>query len=430
MSLRDYQTKAIADVRAAVRGGSKRVVLVLPTGAGKTRTGGEIARLAVGKGGRILWLAHRGELVDQAARALRALGLDVGGISASSSVSPQPHAPVQIATVQTLLSRPASRPPATLIVADEAHHYVAEQFRTVLEHYPNALTLGLTATPERSDGRGLGEMYTGLVVGATVEQLTTLGHLVPCEIIRPAKALGRGDIAKHPVDAYVAHAAGTRAIVFARFVDEAESFAAEFNTRGIPAACLHGNTPWGERQDTIARFRSGAIRVLVNVYCLTEGFDAPETETCILARGAGSVGLYLQMVGRVLRPAPGKARALLIDLKGVSHYHGEPADDREYALDGRGISAKAEAVYCPVCGAERAPGEGCESCGWQPDSGGRSELEVTNDPLVKYAAKRAESPEQRRATLERWQAEGRARGHKPGWAAAKFKAVYGSWPAR
>lgn len=428
MTLRGYQNDAIASARSAFSG-ARSVVLVLPTGAGKTRTAAEIARLATAKGGRVLWLAHRGELVDQAAGALRAAGLIVGGLSASATIAPQPYAPIQIATVQTLLSRSA-RPEASLIVADEAHHYVAEQFRKVLDDYPTAKVLGLTATPERSDGRGLGEMYDRLVVGATVQQLTDLGHLVPCEIIRPARALQRGEIAQDPIASYHKHAAGTRAIVFARFVDEAEAFATAFREFGVSAECVHGNTPWGERTKTIARFRAGETRVLVNVYCLTEGFDAPETETCILARGAGSVGLYLQMVGRVLRPADGKQRALLIDLKGVSHYHGEPADDRAYSLDGRGISAKAEAVYCPVCGAERAPGEGCDACGWQPEGGARSELSVTGDPLVKYAAKRAESPEQRAATLERWRAEGRARGHKPGWAAAKYKAVYGAWPTR
>ena len=181
MLLRPYQLEAIARVRLAMQQGRRRVCLVMPTGSGKTRTCGEIARLTVERKGRVLWLAHRAELVDQACGALEALGLTVGAMCSGAVYPPNPYAPVQVASVQTLLARGAL-PAADVIVADEAHHFAAaaESWAALLSAYPGALIVGPTATPDRGDGCGLHGCFDEIVIGATVQELTDAGHLVPC----------------------------------------------------------------------------------------------------------------------------------------------------------------------------------------------------------------------------------------------------------
>lgn len=427
ITLRPYQADAIERVGIAMRV-EKRVVLVVPTGGGKTVTAGEIVRRAALKMRRTLWLAHRAELVDQAAATLSRQGLMVGAISASASSPPNPYALVQVATVQTLLAR-NMRPRADLIVADEAHHYVADEWVTLLRDYPDAFVIGLTATPERSDGRGLGELFGNLVVGTSVRDLVELGALVPCEVLRPRNYLKSGEIAQHPVDAHAQHAGDRPTIVFARSVELADEYTDQFKMRGVAAACIHGEMPWGERSLYLDAFRRGSIRVLVNVFVLTEGFDAPETSCVILARGCSTAGTYLQMVGRALRPAPGKSDALLLDLRGVSHEFGEPAEDRVFSLDGKGIRLRDKVIYCPVCGVEREAGEPCAACGWKPTGEPMKSDTVTGDPLVKFAKKRAEGDDDRAKTLARWMTIARAKGYRPGWVQAKWVAVYGEPPS-
>ena len=425
ISLRDYQEAAISMVRAEMRRGRRRVVLVLPTGAGKTRLGASVVASAVAKGTRVLWLAHRTELVDQACATLHGFGLAVGCVSASSAWPHRDGAPVQVASIQTLLAREAHRPPAGLLVWDEAHHAseAAEAWSGLLDAYQGVPLLGLTATPERGDGAGLAPLFDGLVVGATVRQLTTQGHLVPCEVVRPARMLEPGHIAQAPLVAYQAHGAARQGLVFARSVEEARTMAADFNAAGVRAECVTATTPADDRDAALELFRRGVVRVLTNVYVLTEGTDLPSAAVCILARGAGSAGIYLQMVGRVLRPAPGKRSALLLDLRGVSHVHGMPEDERAYALSGRGISL-AGSRHCQVCGAI-VEGYPCDSCGYAPTSGDAAETVVTNEPLVKFARKIAEGPQQRHETLLRWVAAALEKGHQPASVRHKWRAVYG-----
>lgn len=425
--LRDYQSEAIDRVRACMAQ-HRRVVLVVPTGGGKTVISSEIVRRAVAVGRRVLFLAHRAELVDQAAATLARQGLLVGACSASAQTPPNPFAPVTVATVQTLLAR-NERPKADIVIADEAHHYIADEFVTVVRDYPEAFVLGLTATPERSDGRGLGIVFGGLVVGSTVRDLTEIGALVPCEIVRPGRYLNPGQIAQNPVDAYVEHAGDRPTIVFARGIELATEYTEAFRARGIAAACITGEMPWAERALYLEEFKAGRLRVLVNVFCLTEGFDAPSTSCVILARGCSTPGTYLQMIGRCLRPAPGKVDALVIDLRGVSHEFGKPDDDRLYSLDGKGIRLKDSVLYCPVCGAEREPGEGCTRCGWIPTGESMKGDKVTGDPLVRWAALRVEDDGKRAERLARWITVAEVKGYKQGWFRRKFAAVYGIPPS-
>jgi superfamily II DNA or RNA helicase len=428
--LRDYQQAAIDRARNALANGARAICLVCPTGGGKTVIGSDIVRRTVERGGRALWLAHRTELVDQAAGTLERLGLRVGAIAAGSQRPPNPYAPVQVASIQTLLARAEARPRATVVVFDECHHAASDTYSTLLGAYSDSVRIGLTATPERGDGRGLGNMFDRLLVVARIRELTDAGALVPCEIIRPASMLRPGQIAQRPVDAYLAHASSRSAIVFSPSLVVAAQHTEEFRALGISAQMVDQGTPAGERRAALERFRAGELRVLVNVQVLTEGTDLPRASAAILARGCGTAGLYLQMAGRILRPHESKQDALLIDLRGVSYQHGHPADDRTYSLDGRGIRRENEAgsdqQYCRVCGAPVAPGVPCAECGTAARTA--KPLVVTGAALVRYERKRAEGPEERARTLARWIREGRERDFKPGWAFAKFRAVYGNWP--
>lgn len=426
MILRDYQEHAIADARASCAAGRRAPLIVSPTGSGKTTIGGAIAvrHLAAG-GSRVLWLAHRRELIEQAASRLTDFGLTVGVIAANAC-RPNPFARVQVASVQALRAREQT-PAASLVVFDEAHHFPAAEWRGLAKAYASSVRIGLTATPERGDGQGLGELFDAIVVAATIRDLTDAGHLVPCVVVAPSAPLKSGQIAQRPVDAYVEHARERRAIVFAPHVKAARQYLDEFIAAGIPTGLVHGELPVNERSSVIRDYRAGRTRVLVNVNVLTEGFDDPPTSCAILARGCGTPGLYLQMVGRILRPAPGKRDAVLLDLRGVVHVHGRPDEDRSYSLEGRAIRLDDDAPaarFCLVCGAPLA-GVACEECGKAPN-----ELEapkVTGTALVKYEKKRRESDDDRISTLARWLLVARSKGFKEGWAHAKYRAVYGDW---
>ena len=433
--LRPYQEDAIRRVRTEMasppRGrGHRRVALVLPTGSGKTRTAAAIVAGALAKGTRVLWLAHRAELVEQACRTLEGFGIRCGAVAAASSRRPDPDAPCQVASIQTLLARETHRPPAQLLVWDEVHHCseAAACWSGLLDAYNGVPIVGLTATPERGDGAGLAPLFDGLVAGATVRQLTADGHLVPCEVIRPRHLLQPGQIAQGPLEAYRAHGLdsagrGRPAILFARTVEEATTYAAAFTAGGFRAEAITALTPQGVRDQALEAFRRGLVRVLCNVYVLTEGTDLPSAEVCVLARGAGTAGIFLQMVGRVLRPAPGKASALLLDLRGITYVHGMPEDERIYSLEGRGIS-RAQEAHCIVCSALLEGGYPCGACGYAPTQAETAETVVTGEPLVKFARKIAEGPVQRWETLLRWVDQCVARGWKLGSVRHKWRAVY------
>lgn len=352
MQLRSYQERAIHDLRAQYAAGKRAPCLVLPTGAGKTVVAAEMIRLAISRGRRVLFNAHREELIQQTAAKLAEAGItnirtiqaarDLGGASA----------PVTVASVQTL-TRWTDMPEAGLVLFDECHHVVARTWKKIADAYQSAWLLGLTATPQRADGSPLGDVFDSIVIGATVAELTELGHLVPCRVWAPPQILDSGELAVSPVDAYEQHGRGERAITFCTTKEHAELVAQEFNARGITASVVHGGLSKMMRAQLLAWFREGQIRVICNVHVLTEGFDDPAVAVAILCRKPEHAGTYLQMAGRILRPADGKTHATLIDLCGSSLSHGTPDMARSFTLDGKGISkADREQIrQCPNCGA-------------------------------------------------------------------------------
>jgi DNA repair protein RadD len=351
MRLREYQQRAISDLRAAYSSGRRAPCLVLPTGAGKTVIAAEIVRLATAAGRKTLFLAHRRELVGQSVAKLSAAGIhDVRVITAGNDRG-RSDAPVSVASIPTLTNWQAHMPAADLVIFDECHHTVAETWASLAARYSSSLLLGMTATPQRGDGKPLGDIFDVLVVGSTVAELTALGHLVPCRTIGPAEPLDAGEIAQTPAEAYARFSPNRRAVIFCRTLKHAQEVASQMP---VPTEVIHGSLSGAARSGALERFRTGVTRALANVHVLTEGWDDPGAEVCILARSPECAGTYLQMVGRVLRPAPGKREALFIDLSGSFHRHGTPDMARSYSLDGDAITLSSDREpirQCPSCGA-------------------------------------------------------------------------------
>jgi len=385
MQLRPYQHRAIEDLRNAYRSGARAPLLVAPTGAGKTVILAAITASATARGRKVLILVHRRELIHQASSKLTTAGVEHGIIAAGIQPSQQP---VQVASVQTLVRRLATinwKP--CLIIIDEAHHAVAGSWSKILDHWPDALRLGVTATPCRLDGRGLCDSFDALVEGPSVQMLTSAGYLSPAQIFAPpivadlsqlrrragdyakeqaAAAMTTptvtGDVIKH----YQRYAGTQQAIAFCCDVNHAVSVRDAFWNAGIGSALLLGDT--ADRDKIVAAFAIGTIRVLVAVDVVSEGFDIPAAGCAILLRPTESVGLYLQQVGRVLRPAPGKDKAIILDHVGNVIKHGFPDDMRQWSLKHGARSATGEpqapAVRtCPECFAAFEPQPQCPVCG-------------------------------------------------------------------
>lgn len=424
---RSYQARAIASARRSFVSGKRAVLLVAPTGAGKTTIAGLIVKGRIDKGGRVACYAHRRELVTQMADRFRAFGLDVGAHGENEA------ARVQVVSVQGALSR-RTLPEADLVVLDEAHHYVADDWVDVPRTYAaaGALIVGLTATPERGDGKGLGAKgeawgFDDLIVVSQIGELTDLGFLVPCDVLAPRTTPRK--LALDPWDAYKRHAEGLSTVVFAPHVKAAEEFAAEFRNRlGVEAGVVHGDLALADRDGTLARFASGELRVVVNVNVLTEGWDCPRAKVCILARKIGSPSLFLQCVGRVLRVDGVTPRARLIDLSGNVALHGRPEDERIYSLDGAAVTRRGAATcgvrICKRCKAEIPPDvEACVECGRPLD-----ELVTPHGEgieLDRFAWAKKLPANKRVERLARWYADGIVKGHKRGHAEHKYRAVFG-----
>lgn len=427
MTLWPHQLRAVEQLREAFRE-HRRVLLVLPTGAGKTRTASHVIErylarpaLPASTPRRVLFIVHRIELAKQAARQLPG---PVRVISGDLDDGPE-DAPVTVASVQTLLARDL-RPEATLLVVDEAHNYAAPEWCQVVQSYDRALVLGLTATPERGDGRPLGDLFDELVAPTSIAELTRAGVLVPATVYGPPRRQ-RG-LAAHPHEALLQRRdQWTRAVVFAANVAHAEEISEQCRAAGLRAGVVTGEVGDRQRAETLEAFRAGELDVLCNVFVLTEGWDDPGCDALVIARGCSHGGTYLQMVGRVIRSAPSKSRAIVIDLTGATHDHGLPDAERVYSLEGKAIkSADVPACrQCLACGAVYQPGpRECPACGAAVPPPPRPRLSSAELGQIMHAHPEA----RRRETWEALQRTAAERGYKRGWAAYQYKVRYGQWP--
>jgi superfamily II DNA or RNA helicase len=346
--LRDYQARAVGLVQKHHTAGTRRVLLVSPTGSGKSVMG--VASALPYE--HVLWLAHRKELVQDAARRLREEvgGLDVGIIAAG--MPPSPYARFQVSSVQTMTRRPQQRPPAGLVVFDEAHHAAAEDWRAVPDHYTKANHLLLTATPERQDGKPMSDMADVIEVAAEYSELLEAGHLCPARVFAAAQITGN-NLANDPVESWERLSEGSPGFAFFSTVDQCYQTEHRMNERGIRAAVIEQGTEPAKRAGYIEAMRAGELDCILNVYTMTEGVDVPRARVCMLASACRSAGGYLQKVGRVLRPHESKTSAIIIDLVGATVLHGFPTDNRTYSLDGEAIRQTNEVPLkrCLVCGA-------------------------------------------------------------------------------
>lgn len=352
--LRDYQRDAIDAVFKAWAGGMRRPAIVLPTGAGKTVVFSALVRdfrqCYEGniRGNRVMILAHRDELVDQAIAKLRAVmpGVNVGKIKAESN---DVDADVIVASVQTLASErrreqvqysEVSHGPIGLIITDECHHAAAPSYRKIYAAFPDALQLGVTATMARGDRVGLGSTWDDVVFQRSILWMIAKGYLTDVrtkrvdlkELDMAAVGVSRGDwqagslgealmeaeADKAIARAYKEHAGDRQGIVFTPTVETAWAACEALNRAYVKSCVISGETDRADRTRIYERYRKGELQVLVNCMVLTEGFDMPQAEVAVIARPTQSAPLYTQMVGRVLRPYPGKREALVLDLVGAS----------------------------------------------------------------------------------------------------------------
>ncbi len=451
MQLRPYQEDAIEKVRDAFRGGHRRPLLVAATGAGKTVMFGFVAQRTAAGGKRVLILAHRRELIRQASRKLSEVGVAHGIIAPGHTAT---RDLVQVASVQTLgrrLADPRYHAP-DLIVVDEAHHATAGQWRDVINAYPDARVLGVTATPERLDGKGLGAdaggIFDALVLGPQAGELIEAGFLSPARVFAPAErpdlsgirtvggdyqagaladAMGKPTLVGDAIKHYARHAAGQPAILFSPSVAHAEAMAVAFREAGWRAASASGATPAAERDAAIAGLGTGAVQVLCSCDLISEGLDVPAVAAVILMRPTKSLGLYLQQVGRGLRPAPGKSHLVVLDHAGNTLTHGPVDAPREWSLAGRVKKKKAAAEVeaarqCPACFAVHAPAPACPECGHEYPVQSREiahvdgELsDVTDTLAARWGKHRPLKDVLREARDDDLPAIAKARGYHPKW---------------
>jgi superfamily II DNA or RNA helicase len=368
VQLRDYQIQLLQAVLQRWHRGQRRLLVQLPTGGGKTILFGAIAQEFLARGERVLILAHREELITQAAEKVSEVTAQAAGII-KAGYPLNLASLLQVASVQTLVRRLGLLQGVGMVVVDEAHHASAESYRKVLAEYADAYLLGVTATPIRTDGAGFEGLFDELVCGPTVDRLIASQHLCPFKLFadsQPMQTQGvrttGGDF--NPADLIKANspkqlsgnllsmwqrfAPNKRTVVFAINVAHSEAIAARYCEAGIPAEHLDGNTPVAERRAILARFAQGETLVLTNCDLISEGFDLPAIEAVQIARPTQSLALWLQQVGRALRPHPGKDCAILLDHTRNWLRHGLPTQPRTWTL--RGVfSHQPTLLTCPTC---------------------------------------------------------------------------------
>lgn len=445
--LRDYQRQIVDEARANFRARIRAVLIHLATGGGKTVLGSFMVDGSSKRGLICWWLVHRRELASQASKTFHEMGIDHGMIAGGRSTDIGQR--VQIGSIQTVARRLDNLPAPDLIVFDEAHHLGAAQWQQVYDRFPDAIKVGLTATPWRLDGRGLGSWFETMIQGPSVGELIDQGSLSTYRLFAPsapdisavksamgdfknrelAAVMDKPAITGDAVSHYLQLARGKRAVAFAVSIEHSRHVVAQFVAAGIPAAHVDGKMDHATRDAIVAAFVAGDILLLSNCDLLGEGFDVPAIEAAILLRPTQSLSLHLQQIGRALRPCAGKTEAIVLDHAGNCARHGLPDDDRDWSLDDREKrrkGAKAEVLVrtCTKCFRVYRPAPTCPGCG-HAIVGQAREIEQRDGQLVEVDR---DALIARRKTLlrtaqsfEDMKRIGAELGHKPGWAFHAWK---------
>lgn len=469
--LRPHQVQAVTDIRSSLASGNRRVVYQCPTGGGKTRIIAELVRLARKKDSRVVLLAPRRELVYQIQGALKSEGVSAGIIMAGEPRSL--YAEVFVCSFDTLHARAIQRdkiklPRADMVLVDEGHLAVADSRREILESYPDCRHILFTATPARGDGRGLCEVADDLVLGPSIRELVDQGFLLPLRYYAPskpdlkqAKLNRQGDYQVKGIDKVmnrpalvgdiVGHweelARDRSTVVFCCTRAHSRHMTEEFQRRGYRAEHLDGETPAPERAAILARVDSGETQILCNVFVASYGLDIPRLSCAVVARPTKDLTLYLQTIGRVMRPFEGQVDGLVIDHAGCVEENGLAEDFHPWSLDGKEkikdrMQAAKESgsepkdITCQQCKHVFRSNRTCPKCGHQVIAPTEkipvheAKLEEVKRSDEDSAAKRNRTtPSERKAQMfAEMQRYGMDKGKAPGWAAHTYRAMFGVWP--
>lgn len=426
--LRDYQEDLIEQVREAYRRGYRSPCIVLPCGGGKSVIVAEIAKRTTYNGNNVLFLIHRRELRDQIISTFSRWGVDMSLCD--------------VMMVQTAARRAEKLRVPSLVITDENHHCLASSYKTIYEEFPKAHFLGVTATPVRLKGDGLGDVNDVLINGVSAKWLIENKFLAPYDYYAPSvsdltgikithgeyaagdieKLLAKNTVFGDVIGYYKKLADGKQAVCYCASIRHSEEMAAAFRKAGIEAAHIDGSTPPAEREHIIEEFRRGAIDILCNVDLISEGFDVPDCECAILLRPTKSLMLFIQQSMRCMRYKPGK-RAVIIDHVGNYARFGMPDDERKWTLvkrDKADRKSKAEkpvnARMCPHCYAVFPPADKCPRCGFVfPKQ--EHQLETASAELQKIEGFKLDfsSPDECKSYGE-LVAYAKKHGYKQGWA--------------
>lgn len=466
IELRDYQRDAIQALRDKLQTGIKSIVLVLPTGAGKTVVAAHIMHGALRNGSKLLFVAHRRELIAQTYHKMIDMDVpdkELGIIMGDGKIrlknnhlikAANPKAPIQIASIDTLRHRDI--PEADIVFIDECHRCLSKSYLNLKVQYPDAIHVGLTATPFRIGGKGLGSYYEALHVGAVPSMLISQGFIVSPRVwtVPPdelpdlstvktqngdykeddlAKVCNTRKLVGSIVEHWKSHAENRRTVCFPVNIEHSHSIVKDFREAGIPAEHVDGTTPVEKRDAILARLERGEISVVSSVGCLSEGWDQPSVKCCVLARPTKSTGLFLQQAGRILRPWNGIG-AIILDHAGAVLEHGSPSEDREFTLEDTKVRkgtlstktcmscyAVVETFHkeCPACGEEFKTKE---------REGGQAGYEHVEGTLIEYSDEVKEK--ERRGYWDQLCALSDEHNYKIGWAKHRFKDRFGFFPPK
>ena len=437
MPLRPYQVDLENRVRQAYREGCRSPCIVLPCGGGKSVIIADIARQTTAKGNRVLFLVHRRELCDQIRSTFTWWGVNMRLCD--------------IMMVQTAARRLSKLPRPQLIITDENHHCLASTYRKIYEYFPECRRVGVTATPVRLNGDGLGDVNDRLIIGVSAKWLIENHCLAPYDYYAPSLVdlsevkMNRGEFETSSVEKlmlkkavfgnvieyYKKLAGGRQAICYCTSIRHSIETAAAFRAAGIEAEHIDGSTPRAERDEIVRKFKEGALDILCNVDLISEGFDVPDCECAILLRPTQSLTLYIQQAMRCMRYRPDK-RAVIIDHVGNYARHGLPDDDREWTLDKKPKRKKGEksqpaenaVTQCPECfltfHTRDESGEVvklCPYCGAELPAKERKEIKQEEAVLEKIEGFRIDysDPDSCKSYKELL-LYAKKHGYKPGWA--------------
>lgn len=428
-----YQQELIDRARQSFADSHHSVLIQSPAGSGKSIIIAEIARLAIEKGGHVMFTVHRKELIEQIKDTFTKDDIDL--------------AHTTIMTVRKIANRLDKLPKPSLIITDESHHSLAKTYRKIYDFYQDVPRLGFTATPWRLSGKGLHDVYDDMIEGPSVQWLIDHHYLAPFdEYGFPAntemlKKSSTGDYTNKSMDDFASHiiygdiiknwqdkAQGRKTIIYCHTVWFSQEVAQAFNDAGIPAAHADAKTSAKDRERIMTDFRNGKIRVLCNVDLVSEGFNVPDCSCVVLLRPTASLVLYIQQAMRAMRYRPHK-KAVIIDQVSNFEKFGTPVSPHDWSLKDRKKKKRsnnsngpairtcsqcfavipANCRVCPICGAEIE----VEKQEIQIDKQAKlKKVNGFNPVVVNYVVTKKPSELNSPAEIK---AYAKAKGYRPGW---------------